>query len=205
MPLPLLPNLSDDDLFPLLNGCVFGYALLALTPRWRHTPRLTLALAVLYAVAYLLLLVHRLALSDAVLNPSDIEFDTLDGIARLFADRAALMAGWTHYIAFDLFVARHVLLDSQARGIPHLLVVPVFPLVLFVGPAGLAVYYCVLIPLHRAFCSSSSSSSSWILLQLSTIRSRFAARKCASIPSYDPLKRRTSTSSVISITGSVFE
>ena len=56
-----------------------------------------------------------------------------DDIARLFADRATLMAGWTHYISFDLFVARHVLLDSQARGIPHLLVLPVFPLLLFMG------------------------------------------------------------------------
>jgi hypothetical protein len=155
MPLPLLPGVTDDDLFPLLNGCAVGYALLALAPRWRHTPRLTLGLAVLYAVAYLLLLVHRVALSEVPL-PEGLKFDTLDDIARLFADRATLMAGWCHYISFDLFVARHVLLDSQERGIPHLLVLPVFPLLLFMGPAGFAVYFCVLIPLHAAASAAAA-------------------------------------------------
>ena len=157
MPLPYLPH-SDDDLFPLLNGCALGYGLLAFAPHWRHTASLTLGMSVMYAVAYALLLVHRLTMSPDPL-PEDLKFDTLDDIARLFADRATLMAGWTHYISFDLFVARHVLLDSQARGIPHLLVLPVFPLLLFMGPAGFAIYMCAVVPLHTAFSSSSSDNA----------------------------------------------
>ena len=69
------------------------------------------------------------------------------------------MAGWTHYVSFDLLAARHVLLDSQGRGMPHLMVLPMFPLLLFAGPAGLAVYFCVLVPLHAALCSSPASAN----------------------------------------------
>lgn len=156
MPLPLL-NATDDQLFPFLNVVLLGYLALIFLPQWKHTPRLTLALVVLYSVAYLLLLVHRFTLSTVPL-PDTIAFDTLDNIAALFNDRAALFAGWDHYIAFDLFVARHVVLDSQTRTIPHLCVVGIVPLVLFAGPAGFAVYMCVVVPLHSAVCGSKIKS-----------------------------------------------
>ena len=104
MPLPMI-GATDEELFPALNLVFVGYACLIFLPRWRHTPALTLTVVTLYSAIYALLLVHRLALSPTPLPP--ISFDSLDHIAVLFA-------GWDHYIAFDLFVARHVLLDSQA-------------------------------------------------------------------------------------------
>ena len=157
MPLPFLP-VSDDALFPALNGVVLGYLCLALLPRWRHTPAVTLLISTLYAAAYALLLANR-ALADPRPLPAGAGFGTLDGVARLFADRGALFAGWTHYISFDLFVARHVVLDSQARGIPHVCVVGVIPLVLFVGPAGFAVYMGVVVPLHAWLCGGAAAAA----------------------------------------------
>jgi len=141
---------TDEELFPALNLVFVGYACLIFLPQWRHTPALTLTVVTLYSAIYALLLVHRLALSPTPLPP--ISFDSLDHIAVLFADRAVLFAGWDHYIAFDLFVARHVLLDSQARGIPHLVVVGIVPLVLLAGPAGFVLYMVVVVPLHAALC-----------------------------------------------------
>ena len=139
MPLPLFST-TDDELFPYLNLVIVGYVALIFLPRWKHTSLLTLTLVWIYSSIYILLLLHRFTISTVPL-PSPIAFDTLDHISILFADRAALFAGWTHYIAFDLFVARHIIFDSQKREINHLFVVGLVPLTLFAGPAGLAVYY----------------------------------------------------------------
>jgi hypothetical protein len=42
------------------------------------------------------------------------------------------------------------LLDSQSRGIPHLGVVWIIPLVLLIGPAGFAFYMILIVPLFAA-------------------------------------------------------
>ena len=149
MPLPFLPDTPDEALFPLLNGVLLGYACLVLLPTWRHTPSVTLWIATGYAVVYAALLAQRI-FGSATEFPEAAGFDSLDAVEALFSDRAALFAGWTHYISFDLFVARHVLLDSQSRGIPHLGVVWIIPLVLLIGPAGFAFYMILIVPLFAA-------------------------------------------------------
>jgi ABA4-like protein len=55
----------------------------------------------------------------------------------------ALLAGWTHYLAFDLFIGGWEVRDAQARGIPHLLVVPALVLTFLFGPAGLLLYLAI--------------------------------------------------------------
>ena len=66
-----------------------------------------------------------------------------------------MLAGWTHYIAFDLMMARHVVIDSQSSGIPHLAIVWAIPLTLMAGPAGLFAYY--LAKLTRHCCGTKVS------------------------------------------------
>ena len=63
-----------------------------------------------------------------------------------------MFAGWTHYIAFDLFVARYIVQDNiihkpsnnnQQLGyfrIPHLIVAMFVPCTLMAGPIGLMLY-----------------------------------------------------------------
>ena len=59
------------------------------------------------------------------------------------------MAGWTHYIAFDLFVGRWIVMDSQQAGVPHIAVAWLLPLTLMAGPCGLAAYLVLVKPLAR--------------------------------------------------------
>eukprot|EP01044_Picomonas_judraskeda_P036912 COSAG03_NODE_16518_length_399_cov_1.036667_1_plen_105_part_10 len=105
MPLPMgiviasgmrLP-LGDDELFSWLNIVVLGWALIAFLPRWKHTPALSLAVVGAYALLYTVLLAER-ARSGPL--PAGSGFGTLQGVVTLFTDRGAVMAGWTHYIAF---------------------------------------------------------------------------------------------------------
>ncbi len=54
---------------------------------------------------------------------------------------ALLLAGWIHYLAFDLFVGSWEVSDAHAQGIHHLLLVPCLLATFMVGPAGLALYF----------------------------------------------------------------
>ncbi len=46
------------------------------------------------------------------------------------------MAGWLHYLAFDLFVGAWVARAAYADGVPHLAVVPLLLVTFLFGPAG---------------------------------------------------------------------
>ena len=71
-----------------------------------------------------LLAVVYVVLVAATLPRSEGGFSSLAGVSALFDNPWALLAGWTHYLAFDLFIGGWEVRDAQRRGIPHLLVVP---------------------------------------------------------------------------------
>lgn len=63
-------------------------------------------------------------------------FDTLDNVALLFQTRELLLAGWLHYLAFDLFVGAWIVRTARAEGISFWLTLPCLPLTFLFGPAG---------------------------------------------------------------------
>jgi len=67
-------------------------------------------------------------------------FDSIGAVRALFADDAALTAGWLHYLAFDLFIGAWIARDAAGRGISPLIVLPCLPLTFLLGPAGLLLY-----------------------------------------------------------------
>lgn len=67
-------------------------------------------------------------------------FTSLAAVAALFEHPWILLAGWLHYLAFDLLVGRWELQDAQARGIHHALVVPCLVATFMFGPAGWLLY-----------------------------------------------------------------
>ncbi len=91
-----------------------------------------LMLAVLYAV-----------LIAAHWGESKGGFGTLAAVAALFSNHWLLLAGWIHYLAFDLFTGAWEVRDSQAHGISHWLVIPCLLLTFLFGPAGLLLYFAV--------------------------------------------------------------
>ncbi len=68
-------------------------------------------------------------------------FSSLHGVAELFSNPWLLLAGWVHYLAFDLFVGTWEVRDSLERGVPRLLVVPCLLLTFMLGPVGFLTYH----------------------------------------------------------------
>ena len=134
--------LSPDVLFSLANPiALLGWALLVLAPRWRGTKLLVLsgALPLVLAAAYALLI------GSHYLGPHATEggFGSLAEVAALFRSSWALLAGWVHYLCFDMSLGIWESLDARRRGVPHLLLVPCLMLTFLFGPVGLLLYALV--------------------------------------------------------------
>jgi len=130
---------TPDFLFSLANPvAMLGWALLVLAPHWMGTRRVVLsgALPLVLAVAYALLI------GSHYLGPHASEggFSSLQEVAALFRSPWALLAGWVHYLCFDLSIGIWESLDARRRGVPHLLLVPCLLLTFLFGPAGLLLY-----------------------------------------------------------------
>ncbi len=126
---------SADQLFALANPVPLpAWLLLVFLPRWRYTlPAARLLVIPLLAVAYAALIITRFGQSGG-------DFNSLAGVQRLFADPYALVAGWLHYLAFDLFVGAWIVEDALARRVPAWARIVPLPLTLMFGPAGLMLY-----------------------------------------------------------------
>lgn len=68
------------------------------------------------------------------------DFGSIAEVRRVFANDAALAAGWLHYLAFDMVVGTWIARDGTARRIPALILLPCALLTFLFGPAGLLLY-----------------------------------------------------------------
>lgn len=68
-------------------------------------------------------------------------FGTLQDVSLLFSNEWALLAGWIHYLIFDLFVGVYIARRLDDAGIPKLFQAFILFLTFMFGPIGLFVYY----------------------------------------------------------------
>jgi hypothetical protein len=142
--------MPPDQVFSIANSiAIVGWLLLALLPRRRWATFGAAAIPVLLAVGYTVIVAATIAGAAG-------GFSSLSDVALLFSNRWVLLAGWIHYLAFDLLVGAWEVRDSQQRGLPHLLVVPCLFLTFMFGPAGWLLY----IALRSAFAGHHATTTS---------------------------------------------
>lgn len=78
-------------------------------------------------------------------------FDSLANVQLLFSDQEAVLAGWIHYLIFDLFVGMWICHDSLQKGISRWLLLPCLLLSFLMGPLGLALYFFVRLSKTRRY------------------------------------------------------
>lgn len=131
--------MNAETIFTIANStAALSWILLAVAPRWRGT-RIAIhagAIPLLFSAAYLVLIVMFFGSAEG-------GFSSLGGVMKLFANQWAMLAGWIHYLAFDLFVGAWEVRDSARRGISHWLVIPCLFLTFMFGPIGFALYMAI--------------------------------------------------------------
>lgn len=91
------------------------------------------AVPALLASAYCVLVV-------TFFGESDGGFETLEKVSMLFTTQEAVLIGWIHFLAFDLFVGAWEVRTARAEQIAFLLVVPCLFMTFIFGPAGLLIF-----------------------------------------------------------------
>ena len=125
---------------------MIGWLALALSPLQRtYSIAFARILALLLAAAYL----AQFFLTTVHVDGGG--FSTLAGVAALFSNPGNLMMGWTHYLAFDLFIGSWEVEDAATNGVPHWLVLPCLFLTLMLGPIGLLLYFAIRMGKQRFF------------------------------------------------------
>ncbi len=131
--------MNPQKIFAICNlVAMLGWTLLIFTPRkhWVSTVLAGRVIPLLLATVYLCLLAAHWGESAG-------GFGSLKEVASLFANPWMLLAGWVHYLAFDLFVGAWEVQDAAKNAVSHLLVIPCLLLTFLFGPIGLLSYFAV--------------------------------------------------------------
>jgi hypothetical protein len=120
------------SLFSLVNSLALaGWLILLLAPRgWRVlglAPRLLIpgAISVVYA-----------ALMGAHFAGAGGGFGSIEAVRTLFASDPVLVAGWGHYLAFDLLIGSLIADRLDRAGVSRLLQAPILLTTFLFGPVG---------------------------------------------------------------------
>jgi Domain of unknown function (DUF4281) len=108
-----------------------GWIALIFLPRWPLLARflrngLIAGLSLLYAV---LVFVYFFRVQGG-------GFNSIAAVRALFMSDPVLVAGWAHYLAFDLFVGTWIAAEADKVRMSRLLQAPILLLTFMFGPAG---------------------------------------------------------------------
>ncbi|TQV89862.1 DUF4281 domain-containing protein [Aliikangiella coralliicola] len=70
-------------------------------------------------------------------------YSSLEQVKLLFQDDFMLLAGWIHYLAFDLFIGAWIAKQADQLGISRLLQAPILVATFMFGPVGLVIFFCI--------------------------------------------------------------
>jgi len=136
-----------DSLFSIVNLLAMAaWAILILLPR-----RELLLAVVLYLGIGMLCLIYAVGLVGIMagwfdpVGPADaaVDFTTLAGVQSIFASEGGTTVGWTHYLAFDLFVGLWIARDADQKGFGRVWQAPVLLATFIAGPVGLLIWLLV--------------------------------------------------------------
>jgi hypothetical protein len=68
-------------------------------------------------------------------------FGSLSDVMKLFSSPWVVLAGWLHYLAFDLFIGSWIARDMAEKGFPRWPLFIILPFTFMLGPVGLLLHF----------------------------------------------------------------
>ncbi len=127
---------SPDALFSLFStAAMIGWLILIVMPRrwaWlNQVPALWIPLGL--SLGYTLLV-------GLYFFQADGGFDTLSNVQRLFTHPMAALAGWVHFLAFDLLIGSWIARQADKLNISRLIQAPILLATFMFGPFGFLLF-----------------------------------------------------------------
>jgi hypothetical protein len=114
------------------------WVLLIIFPKWRVTQWL-----ISYPLVPLLLSAIYCVYITGFFSIEGGGYNSIQEVRRLFANDGVLLAGWVHYLAFDLLIGFFIIKSAQEKAISHWLVIPCLVLTFMFGPCGFLLYQAI--------------------------------------------------------------
>ena len=132
--------MTPTEIFSLSNTtAMVMWLFMLLLPKWRITGLLIdykivpIALSMLYAIY----------IFQAMQIHGFFDFGSLSAVMELFTEQNLALAGWVHYLAFDLLIGMWILEQNKTINIHHLIIVPCLLATFILGPVGFLLFLMV--------------------------------------------------------------
>jgi len=132
--------MNADLIFRICNIAAFAsWVLLVAAPRWKLVP-----LFIRWGVMTLMAVLYSVLIAVYFFRVEGGGFSSLAAVQTLFTSREVALAGWVHYLAFDLFVGLWIAEKSDELGIARIVQAPVLVTTFMFGPLGFLLFQAVL-------------------------------------------------------------
>lgn len=128
--------MNFDELFQMAGtAAMAGWVTLLSLPRW---PALIAALR--YGLIATLSVAYAVLIMLFFFRVDGGGFNSITEVRALFLSDGGLLAGWIHYLAFDLFVGIWIAEQADRIGMNRLLQAPILIATFMFGPVGLLMF-----------------------------------------------------------------
>lgn len=129
-----------DTLFQIVNtlGLISWIYLIGWSKGTRTITILRFGVITALGLTYIFLI------APLMVNMESDTFTSLENIQAMFLDDRMTVAGWIHYLAFDLFVGTWIVTEGISRKMPRWKYILCLPFTFMFGPLGLLLFYLML-------------------------------------------------------------
>ncbi len=132
--------MTPEQVFNIANVfALVGWIVLAFLPSHRAAVEgiARTVVPALLSIAYVVVLV------PALFGTNVGSVASWESVAAMIGQPWLLIAGWLHYLAFDLLVGTWEVETARKEGIPHIAVLPCLLLTFILGPIGFLAFLIV--------------------------------------------------------------
>lgn len=132
--------MTPSTVFSIANMIVMPmWLMMIILPKWKFT-----RLLIDYKVIPLILaLVYAIYISISISAGGGLDFGSLASVMELFTKEDAVVAGWVHYLAFDLLVGMWMVDKNKDIGIHPIIMAPCLFFTFMLGPVGFLLFIII--------------------------------------------------------------
>lgn len=139
--------MTPTEVFSIANMMAMPmWILMILSAKWKVT-RFLIDFKI---VPIILSILYTIFIIKSMLNGPAMDFGSLESVMKLFTAENAVLAGWIHYLVFDLLVGMWMLDENKRLELHPLIMAPCLMSTFILGPVGFLIFMA-----FRAFKNKS--------------------------------------------------
>lgn len=132
--------MTPSEVFKIVSMLAMPmWALLIFLPKWKVTRFL-----IDYKIIPIILsVIYAIYITIAIIDDGMMDFGSLKSVMQLFTVENAVLAGWVHYLAFDLLVGMWIVNQNKTLKIHPIIIAPCLFGTFMFGPVGFLVFMSI--------------------------------------------------------------